>query len=109
MTPFEFICAFYSVVLGVAVAQLMTSVGRLAEERDRIRNYWVSNVWIVTVLLCDVTNWWGMWGLHDTKRWSIYSFLLLVALTAVVFLTTVILFPRIPANEEAIVDLEQHY
>jgi hypothetical protein len=109
MTPFEFICAFYSVVLGVAVAQLMTGVGRLAEERDRVRGYWVSNVWIVTVLMCDVTNWWGMWGLHDAKRWSIYSFLLLVALSGTVYLTTVLLFPRIPASEEAVIDMEQHY
>ena len=109
MTPFEFICAFYSVVLGVAVAQLMTSVGRLAEERERVRGYWVSNLWILTVLFVDVANWWGIWGLHDVKRWSIYSFLLLVALTAAVYLTTVLLFPRIPASEEAIIDMERHF
>lgn len=42
MGPFDFVLAFYSVVLGVAVAQLMTNVGRLIEERDRVRGYWVS-------------------------------------------------------------------
>jgi len=109
MTPFEFICAFYSVVLGVAVAQLMTSVGRLAEERERVRGYWVSNLWILTVLIADVSNWWGIWSLHDVKRWSIYSFLLLVALTAAVYLTTVLLFPRIPTSEDAIIDMERHF
>ena len=109
MTPFEFICAFYSVVLGVAVAQLMTSVGRLAEERERVRGYWVSNLWILTVLIVDVSYWWGIWGLHDVKRWSIYSFLLLVALTAAVYLTTVLLFPRIPTSEDAIIDMGRHF
>jgi hypothetical protein len=109
MTPFEFICAFYSVVLGVAVAQLMTGVGRLAEERDRVRGYWVSNVWILTVLVSDVADWWGLWELHDVKRWSVYSFLLLVALIGAIYLTTVLLFPRIPSNEEAIIDLRQHF
>lgn len=109
MTPFEFICAFYSVVLGIAVAQLMTSVGRLAEERERVRGYWVSNLWILTVLMADVGNWWGIWGLHDVKRWSIYSFLLLVALTAAVYLTTVLLFPRIPTSEDAIIEMERHF
>jgi hypothetical protein len=109
MTPFEFICAFYSVVLGVAVAQLMTSVGRLAEERERVRGYWVSNLWILTVLIADVGNWWAIWGLHDVKRWSIYSFLLLVALTAAVYLTTVLLFPRIPTSDDAIIDMERHF
>lgn len=87
----------------------MTGVGRLAEERDRVRGYWVSNVWILTVLMCDVANWWGMWGLKDMKRWSIYSFLLLVALVGTVYLTTVLLFPRTPSSEEAIIDMEEHY
>ena len=36
MSPFDFVCAFYSVVTGVAVAQLMTSVGRLLEVRARL-------------------------------------------------------------------------
>ena len=39
MSPFEFVCAFYSIVLGVAVAQLMTSVGRLIEVRDQVPTY----------------------------------------------------------------------
>jgi hypothetical protein len=108
MGPFDFVCAFYSVVLGVAVAQLMTSVARLIEERDRVRWYWVPNVWIVTVLLGDVGNWWSMWGVRQVKRWSVYSFLLLVALVGAVYLMTVLLFPRIPDGKERI-DLERHY
>ena len=56
MSPFEFVCAFYSVVLGVAVAQLMTSVGRLIEVRDQVRTYWVQSLWVVIVLLVDVNS-----------------------------------------------------
>jgi hypothetical protein len=108
MGPFDFVLGFYSVVLGVAVAQLMTNVGRLIEERDRVRGYWVSHVWILTVLLGDVGNWWSMWGVREVKRWSVYSFLLLVALLATVYLMTVLLFPRIPDGGAAI-DLERHY
>jgi hypothetical protein len=51
------------------VAQLMTSVGRLIEERDRVRGYWVSNVWIMTVLLGDVGNWWSMWVAQ--RHWGV--------------------------------------
>lgn len=42
--PFDFVVVFYSVVLGVAVAQLMTGLARLVEERKRVRNYWVHSV-----------------------------------------------------------------
>ena len=82
MSPFEFVCAFYSVVLGVAVAQLMTSVGRLLEVRDQVRTYWVHSLWVVIVLLVDVDFWLAMWNLRNAKSWSVPSFLLLVGLVA---------------------------
>ena len=95
MSPFEFVCAFYSVVLGVAVAQLMTSVGRLIEVRDQVRTYWVQSLWVVIVLLVDVGCWLAMWNLHSAKSWSNSSFLLLVGLVASIYLITVLLFPRV--------------
>lgn len=108
MTPFEFVCAFYSVVLGVAVAQLMTSVGRLIEMRDQVRTYWVQSLWVVIILLIDINCWWAMWDLRGAKSWSFISFLLLVGLVASIFLVTVLLFPRIP-DSGGQVDLDAHY
>jgi len=108
MSPFEFICAFYSVVLGVAVAQLMTSVGRLIEVRDHVRTYWVQSLWVVIVLLVDVNSWWAMWDLRNAKSWSFLSFSLLVGLVASIFLVTVLLFPRVPESGGQI-DLDAHY
>jgi hypothetical protein len=108
MSPFEFICAFYSVVLGVAVAQLMTIVGRLLEVRDQVRTYWVHSLWVVNVLLIDVTCWLAMWNLQGAKSWRVVSFLLLVGLVASIFLITVLLFPRVPESGGQI-DLDAHY
>jgi hypothetical protein len=108
MSPFDFVCAFYSVVLGVAVAQLMTSVGRLIEVREQVRTYWVQSLWVVIVLLVDVNSWWAMWDLRSAKSWSFVSFLLLVGLIASIYLVTVLLFPRVPESERQI-DLDAHY
>jgi len=108
MSPFEFVCAFYSVVLGIAVAQLMTGVGRLIEVRDQVRTYWVQSLWVVIVLLIDVNSWWSMWELRSAKSWSFVSFLLLVGLIASIYLVTVLLFPRVPESGEQI-DLDAHY
>ncbi len=108
MSPFEFVCAFYSVVLGVAVAQLMTSVGRLIEVRDQVRTYWVHSLWVVIVLLVDINSWWTMWELRSAKSWSFISFSLLVGLVASIYLVTVLLFPRVPESRGQI-DLDAHY
>ena len=108
MSPFEFICAFYSVVLGVAVPQLMTSVGRLLEVSDQVRTYWVQSLWVVIVLLVDVNSWWTMWELRSAKSWSFVSFLLLVGLVASIYLVTVLLFPRVPVHQEQGVHADHH-
>ncbi len=108
MRPFEFVAVFYSVVLGVAVAQLMTGVARLVEERRRVRTYWVHSVWILIVLLCDADNWWSLWSVRGVNSWRLVSFLLIIALTAFVFLMTVLLFPRPPEPGE-IIDLRAYY
>src|ERR1700759_2038222 len=108
MRPFDFVIVFYSVVLGVAVAQLMTGVARLVEERKRVRNYWVHSVWILALLISDTDNWWSLWEVRDVKSWHLASFLLLIALVAFVFLMTVLLFPRTPEPGE-IIDLRAHY
>jgi hypothetical protein len=98
MAPFDFVCAFYSVVLGVAVAQLMTSVGRLIVVRDQVRTYWVHSLWVVVVLLIDVNSWLSMWAVRRVQSWKVSSFLLLVALLASMYIITVVLFPRIPES-----------
>ena len=108
MRPFEFIAVFYSVMLGVAVAQLMTGVARLVEERHRVRSYWVHSLWVVTVLLADADNWWSMWSLRDAASWRLITFLFLIALVGAIFLMTVLLFPRMRETDEPI-DLRAHY
>ena len=108
MRPFDFVGVFYSVVLGVAVTQLMTGVARLVEERERVRTYWVHSVWVLTVLLGNVGNWWSMWSLREARSWHIITFLLLVALVGAIFMMTVLLFPRGP-DADGVINLRTHY
>ena len=74
MRPFDFVAVFYSVVLGVAVAQLMTGVARLVEERRRVRAYWVHSIWILIVLLIDADNWWSLWSVREAGSWRLAPF-----------------------------------
>jgi hypothetical protein len=108
MGPFDFVCAFYSVVLGVAVAQLMTDIGRLLEIRNQVRTYWVHSLWVVTVLFASLGNWWGMWSARSLKIWTFCMFALVVAFAAAIYLMTVLLFPRLPESQQGI-DLRRYF
>ena len=108
MRPFDFVGVFYSVVLGVAVTQLMTGVARLVEQRQRVRGYWVHSVWVLTLLLGNTLNWWSLWSLREAASWHVITFLLLIALTGAIFLMTVLLFPNMSEPDE-IIELRAHY
>ena len=45
MTPFEHLAVLISLVLGLAIAQLLTTAHRLVLARERVRFYWLPLTW----------------------------------------------------------------
>ena len=61
MTLFEYIAGIYSIVLGLAVANVLTTLSDVIRYRKRATHYWVHSVWCVTVLFMLVATWWAYW------------------------------------------------
>lgn len=108
MSAFEFVTVFFSVVIGMSVAQLMTAIAELIENRHRVRIYWVQVVWVVTLLILQAQAWWGLWELRAVSEWSIVGFLLIVIYMASIYLITYLALPR-PDDGTDLIDLRAHY
>jgi hypothetical protein len=107
MSPFEFVAAFFSVVLGLGVAHLLSGVSGLLEARDRVRTYWVHSVWVLTTILLLVHSWWGIWSLKAAPAWSYPAFLCFVAYLIALYLISTLLLPRVA--EHGAIDLGAHF
>ena len=107
MSPFEFVAAFFSVVLGLGVAHLLGGVSGLLEARGRVRTYWVHSAWVLATILLLIHSWWGMWSLKAASSWSYPAFLCFVAYLIALYLISTLLLPRVP--EHGPVDLGAHF
>ena len=94
MTPFDFVSVFFSVVIGLGVSQLLSSIAQMFEYRRQVVFDWVASLWVFTIFLFLVQAWWGLWSLRTAPSWSYASFLLLVAYQGAIFLLSTLVLPR---------------
>ena len=108
MSPFEFISVFVSLIVGFALAHILSAVSDLYEIRERVKTYWLNSLWVVTVIMWSIFTWWGLWMLSvDLVEWTYAQYwILVINISSIYFFTTLVL-PK--ATEDGMIDLEDHY
>jgi hypothetical protein len=91
---FDYVMALASVVIGLALTQLMQGVAGLIEAPGRVRIWWVHLIWVAYVTLTAILWWWYEFLLHSVPVWTFarYAFVLFYAF--VIYLTAAVLCPR---------------
>lgn len=107
MSAFEFVAAFFGIIVGLGVAQMLSSLSDLLEARQRVKPDFIQAVWAINILLLLIHSWWGMWALKAAPSWSYSAFLCNVAYLATTYLLSTLVFPRI--RDEGPIDLAAHF
>ncbi len=108
MTPFEYVLAFVSIVVGLAVADLATSLHRLLRARDRVRWDWLALTAAGLAALAVLQFWWSFYQTGHAPVWHVYgAFLLLLAFVITLVLLAAAALPdEVPPGE---LDLRTYY
>lgn len=108
MQTFQYLLPLVSVLVGLALADLVMSIHRLAMARSRVRWHWHCPALALIVVLILLDIW---WGLHPLQRaninWTIGLFVPLLGSFVLAFLVAAAALPDDAANET--VDLRSHY
>lgn len=107
MGQFEYLSVLISIILGLAIAQILTGYRGLVLRRARVRGYWPSLVWTVVLLLIAVQSWWAMFGLRGLTAWTFADLAIVLAQTIVLYMLTGLVLPEFFAEPQ--VDLRKHY
>lgn len=107
MDAFSYLAVLISIILGFGITQLLGGLGRLLQERRRVRVFWPAIVWVGILLLLHVQTWWAMFGLRALRSWSFGAFLLVLLQPLVLYLLAALALPD-RASDTAD-DLEANY
>jgi hypothetical protein len=108
VSPFEYILALVSILIGLAVADLSGSLHRLLRARRQVRWDWLPLAAALLVMMLILEFWWIFYGLGTSLAWTHYgAFLVLAASLVCMFLLASATLPdEVPVEG---IDLGQYY
>ncbi|MBV8280605.1 MAG: hypothetical protein JO347_00905, partial [Candidatus Eremiobacteraeota bacterium] len=106
MTAFDYLSVLLSIVLGLAIANVLTRLAAVVTARERVDFYWPPLAWAIWVFFISVQHWWAQWGERHTQTWSFGAFWLELLVPVDLFLLSALV---LPAVEEERLDLGEWY
>jgi hypothetical protein len=107
MDAFSYLSVLISLILGLAITQVLKGFRGIMQWRARIRYYWPTLLWGALIIVMSVQSWWAMFGLRSHLDWTFLAFSIVLAQTIVMYLLAALVLPDFFGD--GIVDLREHY
>jgi len=107
MDEFSYLSVLLSVILGLAVAQILTGFRGLVLSRAQVRTYWPVLLWAFWWLLACVQSWWAMFGMRGRHDWTFEEFAVVLLQTILTYMVAGLVFPDLFGLEP--VDLRANF
>lgn len=104
---FSHVVVLFSLLVGFAVSEVISSWGSLIRLRDRVTTYWIHTGWMILILLLLIQLWWGVWDVRDIEEWAFLDMLLLLLEPMLLILAIFVFTPRVSEDDDT--DLEVFY
>jgi len=93
MTHFEFLSVALSIVLGLGVTVLLTSLLGVFRARRKTRVSWLPLTWAFYILVIQFDVWWEVFGLASVESWTAGAFVLLLLIALLLFVAAGLVLP----------------
>ena len=100
MNPFAYLSVLVSLVLGLAITQLLMGFSRWLEQRKAFGAYFPAIAWAAFLLLVDFQSWWSMYGMRDLVDWNFLQFTTVLLQPILLFLLAILVFPSSTAPDQ---------
>jgi hypothetical protein len=107
MTAFGYLSVLISIILGLAIAQVLQGYRALLLARARSHVDAVPLIWSGLVLLFAAQAWWASFGLNARTQWDFLDFAVILIQMGLIYMLAAIVLPDVPAEQP--VDLAHHF
>jgi len=109
MDAFSYLSVPVSIILGLAITELLLRTGRLIQCRERVTLFWPPLLWTALLLLTAVQSWWALFGLRKFDAWTFPRFLIVLLHPITIVLMAALVLPDREEFSHGQVDLRVHY
>src|SRR6478752_3714632 len=107
MDAFSYLSVLLSIILGLAITQVLQGYRGLLLSRSRVQLYGPTMIWSALLLVFSAQLWWASFGLAGHKQWDFATFAVILLQTVLLYMMSAIVFPDVPSDGS--VDLRAHY
>jgi hypothetical protein len=107
MDAFSYLSVLISIILGLAIAQVLQGYRALLLARGRIHADPAPLIWSALVLLFAAQAWWASFGLNAREHWDFADFIAILVQMGLLYMLSALILPDVPNDEP--VDLALHF
>jgi hypothetical protein len=104
---FDYLTVLISIVLGLAITNVLTRLALVMQSRERVNFYWPPIAWALWVFFICVQHWWAQWSWRLSPAPTFGGFWLQLMTPVLLFLLTALVLPD--REENGKLDLERWY
>ena len=106
LDSFSYLSVLLSIIIGLAITQVLQGLRVLILSRDSARIYWPSLIWAALMLLIATQMWWASFGLREQEGWTFGLYGLILLQVSLFYLASGLVLPDLTPDR---VDLESDY
>ena len=107
MDAFSYLSVLLSIIIGLAITQVLQGYRGLLLSRSRVRLYAPPLIWSAMGLIIAAQLWWASFGLANHTVWDFATFGIILLQTILLYMMAAIVLPDIPPSDP--LDLRAHY
>ena len=107
MESFNYLSVLISIILGLAIAQVLQGIRGLVLTRSKVKLYTPTIIWTGMALLIPIQGWWASFSMHQQASWNFLALLTIVLQAISVYMIAALILPD--AKGDNTVDLREHY
>ena len=107
MESFNYLSVLISIILGLAIAQVLQGVRGLVLTRSKVKLYTPTIIWTGMALLIPIHEWWASFSMHQRASWNFLGLLTVILQATSIYMIAALILPD--AKGDTTVDLREHY
>jgi hypothetical protein len=107
MDSFSYLSVILSVVLGLAITQVLLGFRGLILTRAKVKLYGPTIIWALIALLIPIQAWWADFSMRRQANWTFLALLVVMLQAISIYMIAALVLPDI--SGEKVIDLQQHF